>query len=132
MKLIWKVVWTVVIVLVGPAAVHGLSGFVDATLAFNTEEIFPWLIDFIIALVLVLPAWFMWKGTHLVPIIFNLTVRIVIMVAILAILPALTEIFSNANWASVTIGPLGTWNVFEFATIAGIYFFSLWGIWVKS
>lgn len=59
-----------------------------------------WLVG---AILFIAPAWFMWKGTKLIPFISNLLFPLRILMFILGII----------------IFPLGI-------------FFSLWGIWVKS
>lgn len=126
MSLLWKVFWTVIIVVFGATAVGHLGQFFDTL--FSADLTWAWLWDFILAILIVLPAWFMWKGTHLIPVIFNFVVRIVIMVLLLGVFPMMGGI----DVATVEIPLLGTYNLFTFISIAGIYFFSLWGIWVKS
>ncbi len=128
MSLFWKVFWTVVVLVCGTAAVGHMGEFFDTLFAISDGITFAWLVDFIVALLVALPAWFMWKGTHLIPIIFNLVVRIIIMVLLLGVLPMMGGI----DVATVSIPLLGTYNLFTFISVAGIYFFSLWGIWIKS
>lgn len=123
MSLTWKIIWSVIVIIFGFAGVTAISEFFVAISdlfndgGFTLSQI--WTI--FVAWLVILPMWFMWKGTKIVPIIFNLVVRIMLLVSCFFILPFVGGIIGNP-WEAI----LGS------ISILLIYGFALYGIWVKS
>lgn len=123
MNLIWKVVFTIVIVIVGAGAGAAIPQFFDAVFHPGNAEWYTWLWTIFVSLLAVLPAWYIWKGTKLIPFITNFVVRIMIMLTIFLILPFLA-------------GALGKLDSIQWAISAidmiAIIGFGLIGLWLKS
>lgn len=123
MNIIWKVFFTFIIVIVGAGAGAAIPQFFDAVFHPGDAEWYTWLWTVFVSLLAVLPAWYIWKGTKLIPLLTNLIVRIMIMITIFLILPFLA-------------GALGKWETIQWAisvidmiVIVGL---GLIGLWLKS
>lgn len=118
---IWKIIMTVVIVLVGAAAGAAIPNLFNAIFNAGDTDIWKWVITVILSVVAVLPAWYIWKGTKLIPFVTNFAVRILIMLVIFLVLPFLGgfNLFDGWVWVISTID------------IVAIIGFGLIGVWLK-
>lgn len=123
MNIIWKVFFTFIIVIVGAGAGAAIPQFFDAVFHPGEAELYTWLWTVFVSLLAVLPAWYIWKGTKLIPLLTNLIVRIMIMITIFLILPFLAGIFGK--WETIQ------WaiSVIDMIAIVGL---GLIGLWLKS
>lgn len=120
MSLMWKVIWTVVVVICGVGGAYLIGEFFQAIQDLFTDFSVGALFTVILAWVAVLPLWFVWKGTKLIPIIFNIITRSLLIVALVA-LPVIGGIIGGSAeaWCS-TVAAIGTIG------------FAMVGIWLKS
>lgn len=124
MNFIWKIVMTVVIIIVGIGAGAAIPEFFKALFDIGNVEWYTWLWTILVATLAVLPAWYIWKGTKLIPLLTNIFVRIIIMVTLFLILPLLAGGLGHISTAAE--GTIGAIN------IIAIIGFGLIGVWFKS
>lgn len=121
MKLWLKILWTVVIVICGVGGTALIGEFFSAfSNLISGEEILKNLFAVILAWIAILPMWFVWKGTKLIPVICNLVTRIVIIVVLVA-LPMVGGIFGGSIETTLV--------VVDAVAIIG---FAMVGLWLKS
>lgn len=92
---------------------------------FNHKEYLKGIAMVISIFLILMPGWYMWKGTKLIPFITIFPVRIIILATVLLCAPVGEMVQAIAPSSSA-----GGWIIFTgvFMTI----FLSLWGIWIKS
>lgn len=123
--MLWKIMMTIFVAIVGAGAGAAIPEFFHALYNIGSTEWYTWLWTILLAGLGALPAWYIWKGTKLIPLITNIVVRIMIMITIFLILPflggSLGE-FLGSTWTH-------TVQVIDAIAIIG---FALIGIWLKS
>ncbi len=119
--MILNIVWTVLVFVGGFAGMAAIP--VALSKLQDVSGFWPWIVAIIGFTIAVLPAWFMWKGTKLIPLITNIPFRIMMIVAVYAI-----------AFVGVILGGIGlqslAWICTMISAIA-IVAFSLIGIWLK-
>ncbi len=120
MSLFWKIFWTVVVIVAGFAGIAAITEFFGAIIdLFTGEFTIGQIWTILVGWVIILPMWFMWKGTKLIPIVSNFVVRILTLVVFVGVIPAIAGMSFTPEW-------LATFGV------VGVYAFALIGIWLKS
>ena len=101
----------------------GAGSILDIIKDFKDGEIWKGISSLLTIILIMLPMWYAWKGTKLIPFITIFPIRVIIFTVVLLCAPigSLVAMFSpDAGNTIMTVG-----------TIA-IIFLSLWGIWIKS
>ncbi len=124
MNLIYKIILTVVICIVGVGAGAAIPSFFDALFHPGDAEWYTWLWTVLVGALAVLPAWYIWKGTKLIPFLTNIFVRIIIMFTIFLLLPVLGGALGN-------VSETAEWTIAAIDMVAVISF-GLIGLWLKS
>ncbi len=120
--MLYKIIMTIIVAIVGVGAGAAIPTFFEALFNIGSTEWYTWLWTLILAGLAVLPAWYIWKGTKLIPLITNFVVRIMIMVTIFLILPFLGGFNFFDGWQA-TIMTIDAIAIIGFALV---------GIWLKS
>ncbi|BDU67617.1 MAG: hypothetical protein TYPL_2700 [Candidatus Tyloplasma litorale] len=124
--MIMKFFWTIVVAIGGFAgltavgeAIGHLTNNVD-----DTSTAWEWIVLIIGFFIAIAPAWFMWKGTKLIPIVSNIIIRILTIIIVYGLAAFGMYFASNDNLSDAA------W-ICSMVSAALIVAFSLIGIWLK-
>ncbi len=122
MKLVYKVLITIGIVLIAMGGSWGLSSLIEALtdLIQGNGETLKLVISLVGALLLALPGWYVWKGTGIFPLNFMFFLRVIVFVSAIFVLPVVIGIITSyvevAEWIKILpslviigLGMIGLW-----------------------
>jgi len=90
---------------------------------FKNGDIWKGVGALISMILILLPFWYVWKGTKLIPFITIFPIRLMIIIVVLLCAPIGSIVHNFNASAGDTIAAIG---------VGSIIFLSLWGIWINS
>ncbi len=92
MSLLWKIIWTIVLIAIGCVSFYAIIDLGDAIINGFDGNIISYIISVLLAFLSAIPAWFAWKGTKIVP-FFPLIARIILII-VGCFIPPLLVVFA--------------------------------------
>ncbi len=117
-NIIYKVIMTIGIVLIALGGSWGIANLFDNIKAlFNGDFTLPVIFGIIFAIAMVLPGWYVWKGTGIFPLNFMFFIRIIVFIVAIFGIPFIIGLFKfDAFWIEmlpgliiIGLGMVGLW-----------------------